>query len=174
MRVGGVGARVDAVHRGMPVRLATFNVENLFARARAFDPRAAGGDAALRAFEEFSAVAARPTYTEADRKRMLAALVALRVLVRTAAGVRPNPDPFRDAFALLRENRGDFLVAPADAEPRIVAAGRGAWIGWVELTTEPADELAVRTTARVIDDVAADGRGRARPSARVCGDRPAT
>ncbi len=156
MRVVGTGGGPDTLHWGMTVRLATFNVENLFARARAFDPQAPGGAAALRAFEEFSALAARPAYSEADKKRMLKALEALRVLVRTAAGLRPNPDPFRDAFALLRENRGDLLAAPADAEPRIVAAGRSEWIGWVELTTEPADELAIRMTARVIDDVAAD------------------
>ena len=37
-----------------------------------------------------------------------------------------------------------------------MAVGRADWIGWVELTTEPVDELAIRMTARVIDDVGAD------------------
>jgi len=80
----------------------------------------------------------------------------LRVLVQTENGVRPNKNQLDDAWALLRENRGDFLVAPKDKEPRIVADGRGDWVGWVELTVEPVDEIATRMTARVIEDVAAD------------------
>src|SRR5262249_32760725 len=63
---------------------------------------------------------------------------------------------FDDAWALLRENRGDFLVAPAHDEPRIVASGRADWVGWAELTVEPVDEVATRMTAKVIDEVAAD------------------
>jgi endonuclease/exonuclease/phosphatase family metal-dependent hydrolase len=38
----------------------------------------------------------------------------------------------------------------------IVAGGRGDWIGWVELTTDRVDELALLNTARVLQDVAAD------------------
>jgi endonuclease/exonuclease/phosphatase family metal-dependent hydrolase len=140
----------------MTTRLATFNVENLFARAKALDPADPAGGAALRAFDDFNRVAAQPVYDDADRTAMLDALEALRVLVRVGGALRPNPDPFGDAWALLRENRGDLLVAPADAEPRIVATGRGDWLGWVELITEPVDELATRMTARVIGDVAAD------------------
>ena len=140
----------------MTFRLATFNVENLFARAKALDPTDPTGAAALRAFDDFNRVAATATYTDADRAAMLAALETLRVLVRVGGELRRNPDPFGDAWALLRENRGDFLVAPDDAEPRIVATGRADWLGWVELITEPVDELATRMTARVISDVAAD------------------
>jgi endonuclease/exonuclease/phosphatase family metal-dependent hydrolase len=83
-------------------------------------------------------------------------LTALRVLVRTEAGLRLNKRQFDDAWALLRENRGDFLVAPARAEPRIVANGRSDWVGWVELITEPVDEVATRMTAKVIDELGAD------------------
>ena len=140
----------------MTIRLATFNVENLFARAKALDPADPAGGAALRAFDDFNRVAARPVYEDTDRKAMLDALEALRVLVRVGGALRRNPDPFGDAWAMLRENRGDFLVAPDDAEPRIVATGRPDWLGWVELITEPVDELATRMTARVISDVAAD------------------
>lgn len=139
------------------MRLATFNVENLFARAKALDTVTwEQGRPALAAFEVFNRVAAKPVYSEGDKAQLLAALEALRVLVRTPQGLRPNRNPFDDAWALLRENRGDFLVAPPDREPRIDASGRGDWIGWVELITEPVDELAIRMTAKVIDEVAAD------------------
>jgi endonuclease/exonuclease/phosphatase family metal-dependent hydrolase len=139
------------------IRLATFNVENLFARAKALDTSDwARGQPALAAFEEFNRVAAKPAYAAQDRADLLAALEALGILVRTPAGLRPNKKPFDDAWAVLRENRGDFLVAPADGEPRIEAGGRGDWIGWVELLTEPVDEIGTRMIGKVVAEVAPD------------------
>jgi endonuclease/exonuclease/phosphatase family metal-dependent hydrolase len=139
------------------MRLATFNVENLFARAKAMDTTVRDlGQPALSAFETFNRIAAEDVYTDADKAAMLDALETLGVLVSTRAGRRLNPRQFDTAWALLRENRGDFLVAPNNAEPRIKADGRADWTGWVELTVEPVDELGTRMTARVIADVAAD------------------
>ena len=139
------------------MRLASFNVENLFARAKAMDTATwAEGAPALAAFERFNRIAEKAVYTDTDKKDMLDALETLRVLVRGAQGLRLNRNQFDDAWALLRENRGDFLVAPDDREVRIAANGRGDWIGWVELITEPVDEIGTRMTARVIGDVAAD------------------
>ncbi len=141
----------------MTIRLATYNVENLFARAKALDTATwTEGQPALEAFERFNKIAAKKVYTDADKKEMLQALVTLRVLVQTENGVRLNKNQFDNAWALLRENRGDFLVAPRDKEPRVVASGRGDWVGWVELMVEPVDEIAVQMTAKVIKDVAAD------------------
>lgn len=139
------------------MRLATFNVENLFARAKAMDTTVRDvGQPALSAFEAFNRIAGNEQYTEADKIAMLDALLTLGVLVQTRDGRRLNPRQFDTAWALLRENRGDFLAAPTDREPHIVASGRGDWTGWVELTVEPVDELATRMTARVVNDVAAD------------------
>ncbi|MFI5912470.1 endonuclease/exonuclease/phosphatase family protein [Dactylosporangium sp. NPDC051541] len=139
------------------MRLASFNVENLFARAKAMDNTVRDvGEPALAAFEVFNRVAAHKQYTSEDKVAMLDALVTLGVLVQTRDGRRLNPRQFDTAWALLRENRGDFLAAPADREPHIVASGRGDWTGWVELITEPVDEVGTRMTARVIKDVAAD------------------
>jgi endonuclease/exonuclease/phosphatase family metal-dependent hydrolase len=139
------------------IRLASFNVENLFARAKALDTKDwERGQPALAAFEAFNRIAEKPAYSAQDKADLLAALETLRILVRTPAGLRPNKKPFDDAWAVLRENRGDFLVAPDDREPRIEANGRGDWIGWVELLTEPVDEIGTRMTAKVIDEVAPD------------------
>ncbi|MFZ2963684.1 MAG: hypothetical protein WA006_03250, partial [Rhodoglobus sp.] len=41
----------------------------------------------------------------------------------------------------------------------VVAEGRASWIGWVELTRERTDELAMTHAARVIRDVDADIMG---------------
>ena len=53
------------------VRVAAFNVENLFARPRAFDPLDwAAGEPALAAYAEFDDPIAMATYGDADRQRM--------------------------------------------------------------------------------------------------------
>ncbi|GIF51213.1 endonuclease/exonuclease/phosphatase family metal-dependent hydrolase [Asanoa ferruginea] len=141
----------------MTLRLASFNVENLFARAKALDTdEREVGEPALAAFEKFNRVAARPVYSDQDKADLIAALTTLRVLVETPQGLRLNKNQFDDAWALLRENRGDFLAAPDNAPPRIVASGRGDWLGWVELTVEPVDETSTRMTAKVIEELAPD------------------
>jgi hypothetical protein len=139
------------------IRLASFNVENLFDRARALNTQSwAVGKPALAAFERFNVTAAKSAYTDADKRKMLDALQTLEVLKPTAAGnVRLNRDPFK-AWAFLRENRGDFLKQPPAGSVEIVASGRADWIGWVELIQEPVDETATRMTAKVIDELSAD------------------
>src|SRR5918994_595205 len=135
------GARVT-------VRLASFNVENLFDRAKALaTPTWAEGRPALAAFERFNVLAAGASYSDADKAEMLSALETLQILKRSAVGnLRLNTNPF-DAWALLRENRGDFLGQPRTGSAEVVALGRGDWIGWVELISEPVDETAIRMTA---------------------------
>ena len=39
---------------------------------------------------------------------------------------------------------------------RVMADGRGDWIGWLELKREAVSEDATRNTARVVSDMAAD------------------
>jgi endonuclease/exonuclease/phosphatase family metal-dependent hydrolase len=139
------------------LRLATYNVENLFARAKVLKTDTfTEAEPALAAYDEFNRIAAKPKYLEQDKVGMLAALQTLRVLVRTSEGLRINRRPFDDAWAQLRENRGEFLVSPDDAEPRINADGRADWNGWVELIKDPVDEVATQMTAKVIDELDAD------------------
>jgi hypothetical protein len=84
-------------------------------------------------------------------------LLALEVYTRKDGVVRRNQtrDP---KWAWLRKNRGTFDREPKDpGKPvEIIAAGRGDWIGWVELAKEPVNEEGTRATARVIGDVDAD------------------
>jgi endonuclease/exonuclease/phosphatase family metal-dependent hydrolase len=142
------------------MRLASFNVENLFERAKALNIASMEeGNAALTAFESFGRLSKKPDYTDSDKEAMLEALLDLAVLVRNGSGrLRLNPRPF-EAWALLRENRGDFLKQPQSGDVEIVAAGRADWIGWVELNKEMVDETATRMTARVIRELAPDAIG---------------
>jgi endonuclease/exonuclease/phosphatase family metal-dependent hydrolase len=75
-------------------------------------------------------------------------------------------------FAVLRRIRGKLLkrTLPRVGQPgttTVVAKGRSSWIGWVELTTERVDELALTHTARVIRDVGADVLGVVEAESRV-------
>jgi endonuclease/exonuclease/phosphatase family metal-dependent hydrolase len=141
----------------MPLRLATFNVENLFDRAKALNTTTwAEGRPILEAFDQFNTLANQTSYSDADKQAMLAALETLKVLQRTPAGsLRLNRNPF-NAWALLRENRGDFLKQPRSGDVQIVASGRSDWIGWAELISETVNETAVRMTAAVITEVDAN------------------
>jgi endonuclease/exonuclease/phosphatase family metal-dependent hydrolase len=139
------------------VRLASFNVENLFDRAKALRATSIGErNPVLEAFARFNTVSDKVLYEPADKAAMLEDLEILGVLHRSAAGnLRMTTNPFSE-WALLRENRGDFIKQPRSGSVEIVANGRNAWIGWVELLPEPVDEVAVHMTARVIDVVDAD------------------
>ena len=103
----------------MTLRLATFNVENLFERAKALNTTTwAEGQPALQAFERFNTLANNPVYSQADKRAMLEALETLQILQRTPSGaLRLNRDPF-SAWALLRENRGDFMKRHCCIEPK--------------------------------------------------------
>src|SRR5205823_887526 len=106
----------------MTVRLASFNVENLFARAKALNlPTWEQGQPVLSAFERFNTIAAHAEYTEDDKTDMIAALAVLEILKPDHAGrLVLNKEPFT-AWAFLRENRGDFLKQPNNGAAEIVA-----------------------------------------------------
>ena len=115
----------------MTIRLGTFNVENLFARAKALDTdELEKGEPALAAFEAFNQVAAKPGYSDAGQGGPAGRAGDAADPGAHAGRARPNKT-VHDAWAVLRENRGDFLVAPDDREPgsRRTGAGTGS-AGW--------------------------------------------
>ena len=86
---------------------------------------------------------------------MIELLVELEVYRSDSGVVRRNRTRI-PRWAWLRANRGSFDVEHDGTGIEIVANGRGSWIGWLELATEPVDEIATRMTAQVIADVGAD------------------
>lgn len=139
------------------IRLASYNVENLFQRARILNrnewvdsdgsgSRLAAARALLDATAKLNALLAEPVYTPAIKTQILATLDVLGLL---------QSDETK--FVILRRNRGDLLRRPKNGDPvEVVAEGRSDWIGWVELKTEAVSEIATENTARVIGNVNAD------------------
>src|SRR5262245_43052250 len=132
------------------MRLASFNMENLFDRARAFDQDTIGaGKVILDRFGRLNAIFAKPKYNATDRKTILKGLDELGVLRGDEGG----------QFVRLRQNRGKLLKRPKTGPVEVEAQGRDDWIGWLELKTERVNEIAIQNTARVIRDIKADVLG---------------
>jgi endonuclease/exonuclease/phosphatase family metal-dependent hydrolase len=125
------------------VRLASFNVENFFARPKAMNQDTwAAGRPVLAAHAELNALLEQPTYTDADKLRIVALLGTLGLTRSDSADM-----------AVLRQVRGRLVRRPQADGVEVTADGRGDWVGWVDLTTEPVTAAAIANTARVIRDL---------------------
>lgn len=128
------------------MRLATFNVENMFDRAKALNgANWAEGKPALEAHKELNTLFGKPRYSAADKARMLK-------LFEKHGLLKGDEGP----LLLLRKIRGRLIKRPRVGDAEIVATGRKSWVGWVELKTEPVNETATLNTARVLGELHAD------------------
>ncbi len=129
------------------MKIAAFNVENLFDRAKVFNDDTGAHQGVLDAHAELSKLFEQEVYAAADKARMLELMETLGIL-----------NDNEGSFVILRKIRGRIIARPRDRTKRreIVAEGRNDWIGWVELKTEAVDETAILLTARCIFDVGAD------------------
>ncbi|WP_156255761.1 endonuclease/exonuclease/phosphatase family protein [Sandarakinorhabdus oryzae] len=123
------------------MRLAAFNVENLFDRARAFDD---DNQAVLAAFGRAQALLAQADYS-ASRQQIIDEFTILGLL---------KADENRNV--ILRQSRGSLLSRPQTGPPRIVADGRADWVGSLELKRQPVNHAAMLHTAMVVRDLKAD------------------
>lgn len=128
------------------MRLACYNVENLFDRAKALNLDTwADGKPVLEDFSELGQLLGEIDYTSVRKARMDELMLRLG-LEKSDTG----------PFVILRRNRGGLLKRPRAGGIEITAAGRAEWVGQIELREEPVNEHAMRNTARVMNDVEAD------------------
>jgi endonuclease/exonuclease/phosphatase family metal-dependent hydrolase len=127
------------------MRIASFNVESLFNRPKAMNQETwADGRVTLENQAKVNGLLGEPIYTPSIKADIVLLLKALGL---------DKSDEGR-TFAFLRQNRGHLLTR-SNGKITITAAGRDDWIGWVELKTEPVNEVATANTARVIHELGA-------------------
>jgi endonuclease/exonuclease/phosphatase family metal-dependent hydrolase len=128
------------------MRLASYNVENLFDRAKIMNQESwADGRDVLKQFSELNALLGEEAYTDPMKQRMAQLLKEL--------GLEKSDE---SKYVLLRRNRGALLKRPKGGGIEIVADGRADWAGSLELVVEPITEEAMRNTARAMHGVGAD------------------
>jgi endonuclease/exonuclease/phosphatase family metal-dependent hydrolase len=134
----------------MTLRLATFNVENMFKRPSIMNlPTWDDGKSVLEDYYKLSNLIQKQHYTDNDKSKMLS-------IMSQNQGLIANRE---SKYIILNDIRGKFLKKPRDEPPQIVADGRSDWIGWFELKTEVIKETASENTALVIKEVNADIMG---------------
>lgn len=129
----------------MKMRVAAFNVENLFDRPKAFNNQLTQSGPVLDAHAKLNKLFEKTNYSSTDQSKMLTLMGSLGIL---------NDD--EGAFVILRKIRGQLIKRPRNGSPSIVAGGRDDWVGNCELKTASVNETAILNTAQVVRDVDAD------------------
>ncbi len=131
------------------MRIAAFNVENMFDRAKAMSlPEAekAKGDAVIAAVNALNDLLRRDVYDAPTKAAILQKMQELDLL-----------DNDEGPFVWLRKIRGKLVHRPTGGgAATVVPNGRSEWIGWVEHKRASVNQTAVLNTGRVIRDVDAD------------------
>lgn len=131
------------------MRLAAYNVENLFDRAKVMNLETwSEGRPVLERFAALQSLLGEVTYSASQKQRMAELMIEL--------GLEQSD---QGPFVILRRNRGKLLRRPKEGGIEIIADGRADWAGSLELREEPIDENAMRNTARVMSDLQADVLG---------------
>lgn len=127
------------------MKIAAFNVENLFDRPKVFNETTTLSKKIINAVNELSIIFEKEVYSSNDKLR-----------IKNLFGILGLEKSDNGKYAILRKIRGKIVSRPRRKPIEVFATGRKDWIGWIELKTMPVNEIAVVNTGKVIRDVDAD------------------
>lgn len=129
------------------MRLATFNVENMFERVAVMNlPSWEDGKQVLQDYAHLTELIQKHQYSQADKDEML-------TIMQQNGGLLTSGE---SAYIRLNEVRGKFIKRTQGGSVSILPDGRAEWVGWFELKKEPVKEKAIENTARVVREINAD------------------
>jgi endonuclease/exonuclease/phosphatase family metal-dependent hydrolase len=132
----------------MNLRIATFNVENLFTRPLAMDSdQAPNGQNAIDDHAELNRIINKAAYDASDKAR----LIELDEVYHFSALNPPS-----NALVQLNKVRGQLYSRSHAGVVSVVANGRADWTGWFFLLATDVTWEATYNTGRVIAEVNAD------------------
>lgn len=135
----------------MKLRLATYNCNNLFRRAVALQLEGFSkqAKAVLQDVAALSELLERDSYAAAVGERIL------KLLVQYDQHLAKRTE--RNQWFSINMVKGKLFKVPKGGKlPVLAVAGRGDWLGWVELTRETVNGTSTQNTARVIQSLDAD------------------
>lgn len=132
------------------MKLASFNLENLFRRPTFMNESSQLSQQILKDYYDLSGLIEKEEYTAEVKNTILS-------ILKRYDGIIDNNNP----FIKLNEIRGPRFLHKNDDGLSIDwdIKGRTDWIGWFELNTAEVNVEAVKNTARVINAVGADVLG---------------
>lgn len=132
----------------MKIRIATYNLENLFVRPTAMaDDAGEKGQRAVDHHAELNAIVSKLVYSDHDKARLL----ELERIYRFADLNAP-----RTALVFLNKIRGQLYSRSRAGVVTVKPGGRADWTGWFELRRTDVRWEATYNTARVIAEVNPD------------------
>lgn len=132
----------------MNLRIASFNLENLFTRPLALTDRlAANAIQAIEEHAELNRIVSLRAYSPDDKARLL----ELDEKYRFSSLNAPT-----NTYVLLNRVRGQLYSRSSTGVVTVVASGRADWVGWFDLRMGEVTWAATYNTARVIVDAAPD------------------
>src|SRR5436309_1506022 len=129
----------------MKIRIATYNVNNLFERAAIMQLEGFSPDAAevLADVAELNGLLEKASYAAQTGTR-------IKALLEKYNFHRPEKNRW---FKINELRKRLFTVKQDGSGVKLVAAGRSSWLGFLELIREPVNEASTTNTGRVIKAV---------------------
>ena len=130
------------------MKVATFNLENLFTRPRAMNFQSDNdGRQALEDHAVANAIVNQEVYSDSDKAKLLELTAKYKWHVL---------NPPKNALVQMNKVRGKLFRKPQNGPVEVAADGREDWVGWFELLCDDVGWRATFNTGRVIHAVAPD------------------